>query len=120
MLFGGLKLAAKGVGLSARLGFGATKYGLGGATAVTKFALNNPRSAMALTGLAASSYLIPQGPGGSGMDERAMSAIVQRNNISSTGFSPGMGASYKQEDRQMFMESTFGLTQGLNRGRHGG
>lgn len=47
-----------------------------------------------------------------------MAEIASNQDISSTGYGAGEGAYTQQDSRQMFMDSTSGLVQGLHRGRH--
>jgi hypothetical protein len=118
----GRKIGTKQFGLSAynvvkkmgRGGFSATKK-------VGRFAWNHPYAATALAGAGIGAYsFMSSGYSGSGMNANTMSQIAQQSGISSSGFEPGMGANTQQGERQMFMDSTFGLTQGLHKSRHRG
>jgi hypothetical protein len=106
-----------------KLGGRALLAGGSGALRTAEFALNRPRTAAALAiagggGIAGAYALANSGPGGSGMNERELGTVAAMSGGPSTGFAPGMGASHRQQSRAMFMDSTFGLVQGLSRGRH--
>lgn len=108
---------------SAALGYRAMKslgrQGLSATGKVGRFAWNHPYATMGIAGAGIGAVAwIGSGHGASGMNTGSMSQIAQQSNISSSGFEPGMGNTYQQQERQMFMDSTFGLTQGLHRGRH--
>ena len=101
--------AAKGIG----------RHGFSAAGKVGRFAWNHPYATTALAGAGIGTVaFVGSGVDNSRMSTNSMSKIAQQSGISSSGFEPGMGASARQEERQMFMDSTFGLTQGLHRGRH--
>jgi len=108
---------AQGVG---KFAYGAGKAGYHGAGGMAQWAMRKPSHAIGLAGVGAGLYgaSAAVGTGESGMDAAEASAIMQQHGGPSTGFAPGMGAMKRQSDRSMFMESTFGLTQGLHRGRH--
>lgn len=104
---------------TARVGWTGAVFGGKIASNVTSFAFSNPRTALALGAAGVGAYtLATSSPGSSGMNIDAMSRISQQSGSPSTGFMPGMGATTRQGSRNMFMESTFGLTQGLHSRRH--
>lgn len=84
-----------------------------------RFGLRNPKTALLLGGAGYGAYALAGSGGGSFSGSVGdMSTIAQMNNISSTGFNPGMGTNTRQAANQNWMASTVGLTQGLHRGRH--
>lgn len=108
-------------GLAAKTGLRVARTGLNLGVGMARFAYRHPRTALLLGGGVAGAYAAwPGGAGESGMGEAEMAAIAQRHGGPSTGFNIGRGAGRRQSDRQMFMESTFGLTQGLHQSRHRG
>lgn len=110
---------AKGVKGAARLGMGAGKIGLRAGFGAIKFTARHPYAALGIAGAGYGMYALGNsGPGQSGMNEKEMAAIARMHGGPSTGFDIGMGTSRRQNSRQMFMESTFGLTQGLHASRH--
>jgi len=100
--------------------YGIGRSGLRGAASVAGFALRRPRTTIALGAAGLGAYGLAQmgGSGQSGMDADEAAAIAHVHGGPSTGFAPGMGTNARQDQRAMFMDSTFGLTQGLHRGRH--
>lgn len=116
----GLKATA-GTAFSAA--FGTAKAGLRAAPTVGQagvgaagFALRNPKATIAMgLGAGAAYSLATSGPGTTSQDK---SFTLMKTGASSTGYSPGMGSSIKQEARQMFMDSANGLVQGMHAGRH--
>jgi hypothetical protein len=108
---------------TAQLGYRAIKglgrQGLSATGKVGRFAWNHPYAAtgIAAGGIGAYAWM-SSGHSGSGMNTDTMSRIAQQSGVSSSGFEPGMGVNTQQQERQMFVESTFGLTQGLHRSRH--
>jgi len=106
--------AGQGIGsLAAGVGKAGMKMG--------SFAIRNPKTALLLGGAGYGAYALAGSGGGSfGGSAADMGMIAQMNNISSSGFAPGMGANTRQSAHQMWVDSTFGLAQGLHRGRHRG
>lgn len=115
--FRNIGTAAMGIGRTgANIGIGLGK----GALSTGKFAYQHPYAALGIAAGGYGMYSLSQSGGDSGMTAGDMAAVAERTGISSTGFQPGMGNERNQISRQMFTESTFGLTQGLHRSRHRG
>lgn len=125
----GLKRIIKPSGTLLRAGLSTARTGLSAGSSIAKFTLRNPSLAMGIAGVGLGLYALgTSGTGASGMSINNMSTIASNNNLSSTGFAPGMGAYAMQPVNQSFVESgkyknlansTMGLTQALHRGRHG-
>jgi hypothetical protein len=101
---------------------GAGKLGIGAgkmAYRAGRWALRHPWGAAGLAGAGIGmAALAGSGAGASGLTEESMSAIATAHGYPSTGFAPGMGSTTRQDSRAMFMDSTFGLVQGMHAGRH--
>ena len=87
---------------------------------VTNWEINHPKTsiAMGIAGIGTLSYMATGEIGNAALSAETMGRITQESNIQSTGFSPGMGSSRQQEDRNAFMNSTQGLSFGLHANRH--
>lgn len=84
------------------------------------WAVQHPKAsiAMGIAGAGTLAYMSTGEIGNAALSTETMGRIAQESNIQSTGFSPGMGSSRQQEDRNAFMNSTQGLSFGLHANRH--
>lgn len=103
----------------AKLGYGTASTGLKLGAAAGGFAIRHPGITTLAAGTAlAGGALMTSGPSGGSSSPEALAIMAAKNNSSSTGFALGMAANPRQAAKEMFMESAFGLVQGLHRGRH--
>lgn len=113
----GLKATASALFKTAKAGVKTTPTIAQAALGTANLALRHPGAAIGLgLGAGAVYALATSGPGRTRQDK---SYTLSQTGASSTGFSPGMGTDTKQEARNMFMDSTQGLVEGMHRGRHG-
>ena len=145
LLWSGVKA---GAGAASRAGYwGTTKALAKGAWGVTKntaklsylgtktslkaanWALEHPKTVIGGIGAGYGMYALSQSGSGvqhNDLSVNGMAQLAMQNNISSTGFNIGEGASINQAQNSMFENrinlenSTYGLVQGMHRGRHGG
>jgi hypothetical protein len=101
------------------LGTPAVKAATVGAAQATRFGFAHPEVAMGIGAAGLGVYALSQtGAGQRDMNEDEMAQLARMTG-SSTGFAPGE-ASYHFDPRRMaFIDSTYGLSLGLHRGRHG-
>ena len=118
-VFGVAKGLARRSPQIAKAGWGAGLRGAEIGAGVANFAVKHPYASLGIGAVGAGMYgLASSGPGGGGTTAEEMGAIASSSGVSSTGFDPGMGSSFRQNSRAMFMDSTNGLVQGMHRGRH--
>jgi len=105
------------------VGKGLGKFGLdtlsifgGAARSVGEAALRNPTLALGGVATAAAMYGIATS-GNSARDFDPSNALMA-SGVSSAGFDIGNSTNNRQQAREMFNASTFGLVQGMHQGRH--